>query len=549
MSRRSATSPSAWPSRPLERAAEVCRRAVQRHPDFVAGHYNLGNILRQLDRTAAAVECYEWVIALDGGHAEARTNLGVELQKLGRLDEAAEQCARAIDLRPGLALAHYNLGNIRKQQGRLDAAVACYRRAVELDPGHAQAHNNLGVALAELGDQDGCVQHCQQALALEPGYARCWYNLGNARRAQGQLERAVECYRRAVALDPHYRETHNNLGVVFSELGEPHEALACYRKALLLQPDDAELHMNVAFMQLLLGRFEDGWNEYEWRWRSQKFAPRRYPVPVGRRARARQDPAAAFGAGPGRHPALHPLRRLGPDAGRSRGRDLSEAAVVLARGDRRDRSFRRQGRAAAARRSARPADEPPAIARYDRPAPARADPLFVHRTRASRAIRPRARRAPGPARGHRLAGQSASRRRSPAIDPLARFAALAAIPGVELVSLQWGAGAEQLARADFPITDLGDRIEDFRDLAAAMLALDLVVCCDTAPAHLAGGLGAPVWVALSVAPDWRWLRGRADTPWYPTMRLYRQSATRTWEPVFAEMAADLRALAAAGASP
>ncbi|MFY0534169.1 hypothetical protein [Nannocystis pusilla] len=133
--------------------------------------------------------------------------------------------------------------------------------------------------------------------------------------------------------------------------------------------------------------------------------------------------------------------------------------------------------------------------------------------------------------------------------PLERFAALAAVPGVELISLQWGAGAEQLARADFPITDLGDRIEDFRDLAAAMLALDLVVCCDTAPAHLAGGLGARVWVALSVAPDWRWLRGRADTPWYPTMRLYRQSATRTWEPVFAEMAAELRALAATGESP
>jgi hypothetical protein len=129
------------------------------------------------------------------------------------------------------------------------------------------------------------------------------------------------------------------------------------------------------------------------------------------------------------------------------------------------------------------------------------------------------------------------RRRSVA---LSRFVPLAEVPGVRLCSLQVGAGTEQLAGADFPLLDLGSRLTDFVDTAAAVSCLDLVVCVDTALAHLAGALGKPVWLAVASAPDWRWLLGRPDSPWYPTLRLFRQPSPGDWQSVFAQLAAALR---------
>ena len=135
--------------------------------------------------------------------------------------------------------------------------------------------------------------------------------------------------------------------------------------------------------------------------------------------------------------------------------------------------------------------------------------------------------------------------------PLARFEALARIEGVRLLSLQVGPGTEQLAAVSFPVTDLGSRFDrsSFADLAAVLMNLDLVLCVETAVAHLAGALGVPAWVTLSVAGDWRWLRDRADSPWYPTLRLFRQSRFGDWEEVFASVAAAVRGLLQKSAIP
>jgi hypothetical protein len=125
--------------------------------------------------------------------------------------------------------------------------------------------------------------------------------------------------------------------------------------------------------------------------------------------------------------------------------------------------------------------------------------------------------------------------------PLSAFAPMSAVPGVRLVSLQKGAGREQLGAAGAPaVTELGDGVDEaagaFMDTAAVLRNLDLVVSADTALAHLAGALGAPTWVALSAAANWRWLQGREDSPWYPTLRLFRQSQPGDWDGVFRRMA-------------
>jgi hypothetical protein len=149
----------------------------------------------------------------------------------------------------------------------------------------------------------------------------------------------------------------------------------------------------------------------------------------------------------------------------------------------------------------------------------------------------------GPVAGFKIGVFWQGTKRNPArVIPLACFEPLAGLPGVRFFSLQKGEGVEQLqdAAGRFPITDLGSRLDDFMDTAAVLVNLDLVITCDTAVAHLAGALGVPVWVALPLSPDWRWLLGRSDSPWYPTMRLFRQRELGNWQGVFAEIKTALR---------
>jgi tetratricopeptide (TPR) repeat protein len=473
----------------------------------------------------------------------------------GDFPGAEQLCRRLLQTEPAHVQAWVLLGASCHRQGRVAEAVAGYREAVRLQPGYAGAHSNLGVALRDQGDLDGAIAAYEQALGLNPALADAHNNLGNALGQKGRYEAAEMCFRQALRLKPDYAEAHCNLGNVLRDAGRHAEALACFEQALRLNPGHAESHFNRALEWLRAGNFQAGWPEFEWRWRLKELRPTafRQPrwdgaplagktvllyaeqglgdtlqfvrfAPLVRQRGGRVVVACAASLHPllARTPAIDQLAALGEPLP-----DFDVQAPLLSLGG-----------VLGITLANLPAEVP-----YLFP-----DPALVERWR------PEVADAPGFKVGIAWQGNPGQRVDRWRSFPLRVFSPLARMPGVRLFSLQKGPGTEQLR--DVPgwgITDLGGRLDEgtgaFMDTAAVMKHLDLVITCDTAVAHLAGGLGVPVWVPLPAAADWRWLLGRDDSPWYPTLRLFRQTRLGDWAEVFERIAVELpRAGARPGSS-
>jgi Flp pilus assembly protein TadD len=485
----------------------------------------------------------------DSAEARRLMDRGTALARQGRMDEAALLYQQAIAADPDLAEAHFNLGIARRAVRRGTEAEACWRRALEIEPYFAPARINLGAALLERGDHRAAAAEFRRVLEREPRSVPALVNLGNALRDGGDPGAAAQAYRRAIALQPGFAQAHSNLGLALRELGELAAAEAAYRRALELKPDYALAHRDLGVLLLLLGRYAEGWREFQWRWQAR-----------GPERRTAGMPRWSGGDVSGKTVLLHAEQGLGDTIMFCR---LAEA--VAARGAEvvleAQPPLRRllAGLKGAARIAPR-ADAPPpadcAAALLDLPGilgidagnvPARVpylapDPGRVRRWRAWLEARP----------GFRIGVAWQGNPRSDAelgrSPPLAAFRPLAELPGVRLIALQKGPGSEQMSTlpagmaAESPGEDFDSGPDAFLDSAALMQGLDLVVSADTAPAHLAGALARPVWIALKRVPDWRWGLDRADTPWYPTARLFRQRASGDWAPVFAAMADAAKAL-------
>jgi Flp pilus assembly protein TadD len=474
-----------------------------------------GNALYLEGRFAEAAECYREALRLRPDDCDARNNLGAALADLGRLGEAVACYQEAIRARPELVEAYYNLGNVLRLAGRHDEAVACYAQALRLRPAFAEGHNNLAIVLRKLGRFAEAAASLRQALELRPAYTAALVNLG----------------------------------LTLADTGRLAEALAHDDEAIRLDPENADAHHNRALAWLLLGDWGRGWREYQWRWRCDEFAPIRMPGP----AWDGSDPAGRTillwteqGAGD----TLQLVRYARPV--KQRGATVVLAAperlhAILGGADGVDRIVAREPAPAGGFDAHCPLLTLPALfGTTTETVPGRVPYLHAERRRVAiwrEALRP----VEGVRVGIAWRGSPGmlpyDLRRS---IPLERFAPLARVEGVRLVSLQAGPGSEQVAavRGRFPVLDLAKEFDEaggaFVDTAAVMANLDLVVTCDTAIAHLAGALGVATWVALPAVPDWRWLLDRDDSPWYPTARLFRQAVPGRWEDVFERMATALR---------
>jgi tetratricopeptide (TPR) repeat protein len=473
-------------------------------------------------------------------------NLGVALAQRGRHDEAVAALEQALRLRPDYADACFNLGNALRELGRRDEAIARFQQALRLRPEHANAGNNLGLTLTEARRAEEAVEVLRGVVALQPRMKEGHNNLGLAYVELGRFAEAEACYQQALRLDPGYAEAHTNLGSACKEQGRLEEALACYQQALWLEPDSAVAHYNRALALLQRGDYERGWPEYEWRWQRRQARPQSFGQP-------------RWDGGPlaGRTILLWREQGLGDTiqfvryaalAAQQGGRVVVECPACLVPLLRTCSGIDEL----VAEKQSRPA--------FDVQAPLLSLPALLHTTLDSiPASIPYLWAEPervaawwgrlGEGRAFRIGvvwqGNPYFRGDRHRSFPLASLAPLAAVAGVQLVSLQKEHGLEQLMAAPrrFPVTVLEglDALGGaFLDTAAVMRSLDLVVTADTAAAHVAGALGVPVWLALSRAPDWRWGLTAENTPWYPSMRLFRQSQLGDWRSVFERMAAQLR---------
>jgi predicted O-linked N-acetylglucosamine transferase (SPINDLY family) len=522
------------------------RRALQIQPDFADAHYNLGIALREQDRIEEAAACYERALAIRPNHAEACHNLGAALEDLDRTAEAVAVYRHALQLRPNMAEPYNNLGAALKDLGQLDEAWNCLQEALRLRPNFAEAHMNLGTLLKQQGRMDEAIAHIEHAIRLRPNYAEAYSNLAAAKAVHGFLDQALVASHRSLELNPNLAETHNNLGATLMVLGKPDDALACYQRALQLKPQQAAAHYNQSQVWLLRGDLERGWQEYEWRRRLKDVPRREFAEPMWDGSPLAGKTILIY-AEQGLGDTLQFIRYVPLVKGQG-GTVIVECQPailsLLARTPGIDQLVAK-GQALPHFDVQAPLMSLPRIfgstlANLPANVPyVFADPRLVETWQQEFAAIPEAKIGIG------WQGNPKYRDDRYRSIPLVHFAPLAAVPGVRLFSLQKGFGAEQLAAAtdQLPVLDLAQRLDEvngaFMDTAAVMKSLDLVITSDTATAHLAGALGVPVWLALPFAPDWRWLLDREDSPYYPTMRLFRQPQFGDWPAVFQRMAHEL----------
>ncbi|MCK9919342.1 tetratricopeptide repeat protein [Microbacteriaceae bacterium K1510] len=535
----------------IDGAIGCFRRALDLDPGFVRAGQGLAEACHAGGKLEEAVAAYGRLLTLTPDAAEAHNGLGAALAGLERWDDAMAACDRALRIDPNFAAAHFNRANILRAQNQDEAAASGFLSAIEARPDYAEAHNNLGAVRERQGRFDEAARSYRRALAVPPDMADAHYNLGNVLKEQGELTTAIESYRRALAIAP-LAEGYNNLATALKDqslrdtsgdVAGLKEAEACYRRALERDPANAGIHLNLAFLLLLMGDFPQGWREYEWRWQTPHFLRRTFRQPAWQ-----GEPLA------GQTILLHAEQGLGDTLQFVRYasviREQGGRAVVLCQGPLR-RLLAESGIAEAC------VAHGETLPTFDRHVPMMSLPLLFGTTLSDvpvtvpylscpAELMARWRETLAPYAGLKVGiawrGNPDHRRDRFRSIPLAAFAPLADLPDVQLFSLQKGTDGAELANLGerMRIVDLAPQLDDFLDTAAAVMNLDLVICCDTAIAHLAGALGRPTWCALSYTPDWRWLLGRSDSPWYPSVRLFRQNGAEDWTAVLARMADALR---------
>lgn len=550
------------------------------HPDAL---HLLGVLALQAGNPAVAAELIRQAIRFDAGNPAFFSNLAIALRRLGRLDDALAACRRALALMPEFADALNNLANILSDRGehgreaaalrrllflkpllteqrlqrgrallldgRAEEAVEAFMTLLGITPASAPAYTNLGVALRRLGRTDEAVAAYRSALGFSPGEPGTLSNLGIALQDLGACGEAVTCFRQAIAAKPEEAATYLNMGLAARDGMQVEASIALARRTVQLDPTLAEGHTALGFGLLLQGRLEEGFAEYEWRSRMADF-------PSPRRSFA--SPAWDGSDWTGRTLLIHDEQGVGDTIMLARYAPLLQARGV--------RVYLECNTQLVRLLSSMPGIEG-VIGRFQPPPPHDTHVALAsvpHRLGTTLytipAGSPYLHAEPAlasawserlPQRGRLRVGLvwagnpdfKGDRLRSPG---LAAFRPLLDVPGIDFYGLQKGPGRRDLERCGplpASFTDLGEAIQDFADTAAIMENLDLVVSSCTGPAHLAGALGRPVWTVLPFAPDWRWLEHGVCTPWYPTMRLFRQERCGEWDGVLRLVQSALAALA------
>jgi len=535
----------------LKRPAEAILsydHAISLQPGSFDVHYNRAGALWQVNDLEGAVAAYRTALTLKPDLVEAHSRIGNIFKQQGRMAQAEAAYRQALAIRPDFAEALCNLGLVLYAGGRVDDAMAAYRAAIAADPRLCEAHVNLGNVLKEREQYDAAIACYQTVLGIEPNHIEAQCNLGTAYMAQDRLQEAMALYHAVLALDSTFADAHYNLGIALCVLGDLQESVAAYDRAIAIKPDFAPAHYNSSFPRLLLGDLTAGFRSYEWRWRggSNKFVKR-----------VCAEPMLADTNVAGRTILLHAEQGLGDTIQFSRYAALVATAggrVILEVPRHLQRLFSGLRGVAAMVAPGEP------LQRFDAHSPLMSLPSIFSTMIDSIPAAPAYLRAEDAAcelwrarlgtSGFKIGiawqgnpNATAEKGRSA---PLASFAPLAAIPGVRLISLQKTHGLDQLQSlpAGMKVETLGDDFDScpdaFIDTAAVMMNLDLIVTVDTSIGHLAGALGRPTWIALQKIPHWVWMLDRNDTPWYPSVRLFRQRERGDWAGPFSGMANEIK---------
>ena len=537
-----------------DRALKLIEKAILKNPGEPSYHNNLGEAHRAFRDNAAAIVCYRRALEIAPDFSDSLSNLGDVLTEEGELEEA-EACYRhAIDTDAGSCEALAGLGNLLGKAGILDDAERCYRQALAIASEHPEYLNNLGLVLKDLHRPEEACDYFHQALEAAPDHAAIHNNLGNTLEALGKSIDAHACYSRAIALDPNFPEASYNLGKLLMTEGRLDDSMACYLRVLEIAPDHARAHQGIGYIHFLRGQWRDAWEGYEWRWRDSDRRHRSF-TQARWQGEPIKDKTVLVWSEQGVGDEIF-FASMVPDV-------MAAGAHVVLESDPRlvplyQRSF--QGVECVVR-----ADPPIArivsdsidfqipigsLGRWFRSSPGdfpdRRSYLSADGEK-TRAFRAQYRKG----RDELLIGISwLSKNVEFGGDKsmtLREWLPAIRIPGARFIDLQYGDTADE--RRDFADgtgetlfhDEEVDSLADLDVFAAQVAALDLVISISNTTVHLAGALGVPVWVLLStvLVPPGRWMVEREDSPWYPCLRLFRQSQRGEWGNVIERVVREL----------
>ena len=528
----------------LDEASRIYQDVLTRAPRNVDALHLLGVASLQAGRVEFGIASIREAIDLNGSVPALHVSLGNGLRDLGCHVEAVESYDAAISLDPANAQAWHNRGNALLDLGRDEAAIVSFDKAITLRPDLAEAHNGRGSALWRLKRPGDAIESYDKAIALRPDLAEAHHNRGNVLPYFNRFDDALASQNTAINLRPGLAEAHGGRGNALWELGRPEEALASYQRAISLKPGYADAYWNASLCLLQLGHFAQGWRLFEWR--------KRLAAPMGSHVSTRpawlgeQDIS-------GKTLLVYWEQGLGDTIQFCRYAPLAAtrgARVIL----RVQATLFELLHGSLPGIDVIPAEqEPPA---FDFHCAMMSLPLAFGTTvdtipsgqryiQAGSERRALWSRRLGPATKPRIgvvwaggAAYQGDHKRS--IDPAAYQPLFDA--DVEWICLQKDVtdhDVEVSRRANAP-RFFGGELHDFSDTAALIDRLDLVITVDTSVAHLAGAMGKPVWILLPYSADWRWLRDRDDSPWYPAARLFRQRRPGDWADVIERVTGSLR---------
>jgi tetratricopeptide (TPR) repeat protein len=533
-------------------ALPILQRAIAIAPGHAPFHLNLGSVHGVLGQHEQALAAFDAAIAIDPGPADGHANKGLALVKLGRYAEALPALDAALARTPTHVGALDNKGVALREIGRPQDALASHDAALARQPNYAPAHNNRGATLHALGRYDEALAAYDRSLALSPDEPETHNNRATTLQGLGRYDEARTAYGQALTLRPQYPDALANRAVLSDLTGDHHAALADYEAALALRPEDPSIRFNAGVCRLRLGDLAQGWRDFESRWQTRLMAPERRDLGKPRWTGDRVGnillhAEQGFGdtlqfcryaklvADRGIHvtlevqpPLVTLLRRLDP------------RIAVIARGD--------------------------VLPDFDAHAPLMSLPLIfnttldtipfpdgylTHDPGLSFPSWPDVSRPPtrqrlvglvwaGSPRTHAPDLRAADQRRSLR---LSQLAPLASVRGLTFVSLQKGEAAAQAATppAGMTLLDRSETLTDFAATAALIATLDLVIAVDTAVAHLTGALGIETWVLNRFDTCWRWLLDCDDSPWYASLRLFRQPTLGDWDSAIGQLVQALTA--------
>ena len=462
--------------------------------------------------------------------------LALRYHREGNLDYAKYVYQHVLGIDPQNADALHLLGVSVYQSEQYDIAINLITQAIQIDSTKPLFFTNLGNAFQKQGKLEKSVQAYQKAIQIQPDYADAYYNLGNAFQKQGKLEQSTQAYQKAIQIQPDYAEAYFNLGNSLREQGKLKESTQALQKAVQIQPDYADAHFNLAMLLLLQGQFVEGWEKYEWRWDSSlKSQKRNFKRPLWDGTSLSSKSILIYvEQGFGDSIQFARYIDLFPDTAtiivacqpelKSLLKSIERIDTLVTKGEDIPNFDFHAPIVSLPHIFGTVLETIPAKIPYLYPDK---NPDFSFLSDDERDLKVGIAWAGSPTHIN-------DRNRSISLN---NFKCLLDIKGCEFFSLQVGEHHRDIKRCGYSriIKDLGKQFTNFHHTASAILQLDLVISVDTAVAHLAGALGKPVWTLLPFIPDWRWMLNRSDSPWYPSMTLFRQRKRGDWHSVFQEI--------------